>query len=277
MPVKAGIGLRAPHCGEVLERRPEIAWLEVHSENYFGDGGPHLRSLERLRADYPVSFHGVGLSLGSTDPLNPVHLARLKRLVQRFEPALVSEHLSWSSIGGRHLHDLLPLPHTEEAINHAAARIQQVQDTLGREILIENISGYLAYADSELPEWTFLNETARRASCGILLDVNNVYVNAVNHGFDAAAYIDAVSGHLVREIHLAGYTVHQVLDQEILIDTHSRPVTPPVWELYRRAVARLGARPTLVEWDADLPPLDGLLAEAAAADRILDECHAHAA
>ncbi|MDE2090181.1 MAG: DUF692 domain-containing protein [Gammaproteobacteria bacterium] len=270
MPAQAGVGLRAPHCRQVIEERPKVAWFEVHSENYFGDGGPHLHTLERIRADYPLSFHGVGLSLGSSDPLNEDHLQRLTSLVQRYEPALVSEHLSWGSAGGRYLNDLLPLPHTEEAINHVAARIRQVQDVLGREILIENISGYLVYADSELPEWTFLTETARRAGCGILLDVNNAYVNAVNHGFDAAAYIDAVPVERVREIHLAGYTINRIDGHELLIDTHSRPVTPPVWDLYRRAIARFGPVPTLIEWDADLPPLRALLNEAHTANLILE-------
>jgi uncharacterized protein (UPF0276 family) len=274
IPAKAGIGLRAQHYREVLERRPAVAWLEVHSENYFGDGGAPLYYLERIRAHYLLSLHGVGLSLGSTDPLNIGHLNKLKMLIERFEPALVSEHLSWSSIGGRHLNDLLPLPYTEEALAHMVARVAEVQERLGRQILVENPSTYLQYEFSVIPEQEFISELARRSGCGILLDVNNLYVSAVNHGFDAQNYLRAIPPELVQEVHLAGFTVNRFADGEILIDTHSRAVAAEVWTLYRQALRRLGPVPTLIEWDTDIPPLDVLLEEAHRADILLEERHA---
>ena len=256
---------------------PEVGLFEVHSENYFGAGGPPLYYLEQVRARYPLSLHGVGLSPGSTDPLSLAHLARLKALIARFEPALVSEHLSWNSVGGRYLNDLLPLPYTEEALDHVVHRIAAVQAYLGRQILIENPSTYLQFADSQIPESQFLAEVSSRSGCGILLDVNNVYVSAQNHGFDAAGYLQAVPVELVQEIHLAGFTRNRFEDGEILIDTHSRPVADAVWSLYRQAVARFGRVPTLIEWDADIPPLSVLLDEACKADAILEVHHALAA
>lgn len=277
IPARAGIGLRAEHYDAVLEDRPPVGWLEVHSENYFGAGGKPLDYLERIRARYPLSLHGVGLSIGSTDPLDRQHLAKLKELIRRFEPALVSEHLSWSSVGGRYFNDLLPLPYTEEALDHMIARVVQVQDVLGRQILIENPSSYLQYVESAIPEWEFLVELAERTGCGVLLDVNNIYVSACNHGFDATTYLQAVPRHIVREIHLAGFTVNRVDDGEILIDTHNQPVWPPVWALYRQAVQRFGRIPTLIEWDTDLPELTVLVDEAYRADAILEETHAQAA
>ncbi len=277
IPARAGIGLRAEHYDAVLEDRPPVGWLEVHSENYFGAGGKPLDYLERIRARYPLSLHGVGLSIGSTDPLDRQHLAKLKELIRRFEPALVSEHLSWSSVGGRYFNDLLPLPYTEEALDHMVARVAHVQDVLGRQILIENPSSYLQYVGSAIPEWEFLVELAERTGCGVLLDVNNIYVSACNHGFDATAYLQAVPRYVVREIHLAGFTVNRVDDGEILIDTHNRPVWPPVWALYRQAVQRFGRIPTLIEWDTDLPELTVLVDEAYRADAILEETHAQAA
>jgi uncharacterized protein len=272
-----GIGLRADHYRAVLETRPAVGWLEVHSENYFGAGGTPLDYLERVRADYPLSLHGVGLSLGSTDALNPRHLQRLKTLVDRYEPLFVSEHLSWSSISGRYLNDLLPLPYTEEALRHLVPRIARVQDFLGRELLIENISSYLEFNDSAMPEWEFLTAVAQRAGCGILLDVNNIYVNAVNHGFDATHYLHAVPTAPVRELHLAGHTLNHFDGGSLLIDTHNRPVAEPVWALYGEAVRRFGDVPTLIEWDSDLPPLEVLLAEAARAAAIQETCHAQPA
>lgn len=274
IPAKTGIGLRAEHYQEVLETRPAVGWLEVHSENYFGAGGKPLYYLERIRALYPLSLHGVGLSIGSTDPLNMRHLDQLKTLIDRFEPALVSEHLSWSSVGGRYLNDLVPLPYTEEAIDHVVARIQQVQEYLGREILIENVSSYLEYAISAMPEWEFVAEVVRRAGCGLLLDVNNIYVSARNHGFDPGAYLRGIAKGVVREFHLAGFTLNRFEDGEILIDTHNRTVWPDVWELYRQAVERFGIRPTLIEWDSELPPLAVLVDEAHRADAILEARHA---
>jgi len=274
IPARAGIGLRAPHYQELLETRPSIGWLEVHSENYFGDGGPPLFYLEQARTHYPLSLHGVGLSLGSTDPLNMVHLRKLKALIQHFEPALVSEHLCWSSIGGRYLNDLLPLPYTEEALKHVTERIGQAQDFLGRQILIENVSSYLQYKHSTIPEWEFITEVARASACGILLDVNNIYVSAVNHGFDAEQYLQAIPVTAVQEIHLAGFAVNHYPDGEVLIDNHGSLVNDNVWVLYRNAVRRFGPIPTLIEWDSDIPALSVLLQEAHKAGVVLEAHHA---
>ena len=277
IPARAGIGLRAPHRREMLERRPAAAWLEVHSENYFAEGGRAVAELDALRRDYPLSLHGVGLSLGSADPLNADHLDRLKHTVGRYAPALVSEHLCWVSYGDAYLHDLLPLPYTEEALIHVVPRIQAVQEHLGRQILIENVSSYLEFEHSAMPEWEFLREVAARSGCGILLDVNNVYVSAVNHGFDAHAYLAAVPADAVQEIHLAGHTRREVEGVELLLDTHDQQVAEPVWALYRQALALTGPKPTLIEWDNSLPALDLLLDEAYKADRHLEARHAAAA
>ena len=277
IPATAGIGLRGPFHEEFTSRRPAVAWLEAHSENYFVTDGIARAALERIRPNYPISLHGVGLSIGSTDPLDNEHLQRLRELVHCIEPALVSEHLSWSAVEGRHLNDLLPLPYTEEALEHMVRRVQEVQDTLKRPILVENVSSYLEFVDSAMPEHEFLAAVSRHSGCGLLLDINNIYVNAVNHGFDPVAYIDAIPPQQVAEMHLAGHTEQQVGDREILIDTHNAPVCEPVWELFRYAVARLGPRPTLIEWDSDFPPLERLLQEAETARRILDEANELAA
>ncbi len=269
----AGVGLRAPHVRQVLAERPHIAWLEVHSENYYAGGGTALAALDRIRVDYPLSLHGVGMSLGSTDPIDATHLGKLRRLIDRCEPALVSEHLCWSGAGGRHLNDLLPLPYTEEALAHVCRRVAQVQDFLGRELAVENVSSYLAFADATIPEWEFVAAVARRTGCKLLVDVNNIYVNATNHGFDADTYLAAMPVEAIAEIHLAGF-------EDIgscLIDTHGAPVAPDVWSLYARAIDRYGPRPTLIEWDVDIPPLDTLLAEAAKAQSVLDARDAIAA
>jgi len=273
VPIRAGIGLRAPHCREMIASRPDIGWVEVHSENYFGDGGQPHRFLERIRADYPLSLHGVGLGLGSTAPLDLDHLRSLERLIGRYEPGLVSEHLCWSAAGGRHLNDLLPLPYTEEALAHVCGRIDEAQQVLGRQLLIENVSSYLQFRHSTIPEWEFLAEVSRRSGSAILLDVNNIYVNAVNHGFDPLTYLEAVPTAAVREIHLGGFDASGAC----LIDTHGTPVAAEVWTLYREAVARIGPCPTLVEWDTDIPALDVLLAEASKAAGILAEADAVAA
>jgi uncharacterized protein (UPF0276 family) len=265
-PATAGIGLRTPHFEALAETRPALSFLEVHSENYFADGGPALAWLERFRADYPVSLHGVGLSLGGADPLDRGHLARLARLAERIEPALVSEHLCWSSIGGRHLNELLPLPYTEEALDHVCVRVAQVQEFLKRRILVENVSSYVQFASSRLSEGEFVAEVARRTGCAILLDVNNAYVNAVNHGADARAFLAAIDPATVGEIHLAGYQG----TADGLVDTHGAAVSEPVWELYAETVARLGPVPTLIEWDTEIPALEVLLAEAARAGAILE-------
>ena len=256
----------------MLERLPTLGWLEVHSENFYGDGGQPHWFLERLRAHYPLSVHGVGLGLGSVDPLSSTHLAKLVRLIERYEPFLVSEHLCWSAVDGAHLNDLLPLPYTEEALDHVCARVDAVQETLRRRVLIENISSYVRFAHSTIPEWEFVSTLAARTGCGILLDVNNVHVSACNHGFDARAYLDAIPADAVGEIHLAGF--EQVDD--CLVDTHSRPVCDAVWQLYARTIERIGARHTLIEWDKDIPPLDDLLGEADQADRIMRREYAFA-
>ncbi len=273
LPPAAGIGLRAPHVREVIERRPAIPWFEIHSENYFVDGGPTLRALEAIRADYPVAMHGVGLSLGSTDPLDEEHLRKLARLAQRIDPAVVSEHLCWSSVDGRHYNDLLPLPYTEEALDHVCARVHAVQEALSRAILVENVSSYYAFAESSMAEYEFVTAVAARTGCKLLVDVNNIYVNARNHGVDARAYLAAIDPGSVAEIHLAGYDDSGA----IVIDTHGAPVSPEVWSLYEAAIARFGRVPTLVEWDTDIPALAVLEREAANAQRILDAHHAVAA
>ena len=262
---QAGIGLRAPHYAELIEKKPALGLLEIHSENFFGDGGPALKTLESFRAHYPISCHGVGLSLGSTDPISSEHLAKLKRLVDRIKPAIVSEHLCWVGVGGQYLNDLLPLPYTEESLTHVVSRIDQVQNFLGRQILIENLSSYLEFSDSTIPEWEFIARVAAISGCGILLDVNNIYVNACNHGFDARDFIAAIAPESVGEIHLAGFED----TGELLIDTHGAVVSEPVWALYAAAIARFGAVHTVVEWDTDIPALDVLLGEAAHANKVL--------
>ncbi len=266
IPAHAGIGLRPPHYTELLSSLPAISWLEVHSENFFADGGRPHDILEQVRTHYPLSLHGVGLSLGSVDPLNVWHLEKLKGLVDRYQPGLVSEHLCWCSVDKRYLNDLLPLPYTEESLSHISERIQQVQAYLGRQILIENLSSYLQYSHSTIPEWEFLAAVAQRSGCGILLDINNIYVNACNHGFDTTQYLQAIPVEAVGEMHLAGFTD----EGDILIDTHSRPVSTQVWALYEQAVQRFGRQPTLIEWDADIPALSVLLDEAAHAEDIAE-------
>ncbi len=271
----AGLGLRPLHYREMLARRPSLAFLEVHSENYFGAGGPPHHYLEQLRRDYPLSLHGVGLSLGSVDPLDPTHLAKLKQLAERYQPSLVSDHLCWTSVDGTHAHDLLPLPFTRTMAKHVARRILAAQETLGRRLLVENASSYVAFAESDMSEWEFVNEVVAEADCLLLLDVNNVYVNAVNHGFDARDYLAAMPATRVAEIHLAGFDTDA--RAQCLVDTHGKPVHEPVWALYRETVSRIGRRPTLIEWDADIPPLDVLLDEAAKANAILEQTDALAA
>lgn len=261
----AGIGLRAPHYQSMLALKPDVGFLEVHSENFFGDGGQPHRYLHAFRELYPVSLHGVGLSLGSADDINLAHLEKLKRLADVIEPALISEHLCWVSVNGRFLNDLLPLPYTAECLQNVVAHIGQVQDYLGRRISVENVSSYLEFMDSDMAEWQFVQEVAERAGCGILLDINNIYVNATNHGFDSKTYIDAIKRGSVTEIHLAGFQD----TGEILIDTHGAVVSDEVWSLYEYAIARLGPVPTLIEWDTNLPTLDVLLGEARHADALL--------
>lgn len=277
IPACAGIGLRSPHHRDALLSPVKTGWLEVHSENYFGKGGIPLRDLEAIRADYPISLHGVGMSLGSTDELDRQHLRQLQDLIQRIEPGFVSEHLSWSSFGGRYLNDLLPMPYTDETLTHLTARISQVQDYLGRQLLIENPSSYLEYGFSSYSESSFINALAQRSGCGILLDINNVYVSCVNHGWNALDYLSDIAADKVGEIHLAGHSVKTVGEQSILIDTHNAPVSDAVWQLYQAAIQHLGSRPTLIEWDADLPEWQVLVAEAATADRYLEQAYVQAA
>jgi len=263
-PVDCGIGLRAPHVAEVLERRPAVGWLEVHAENYMG-GGPAIRALERLRGEYPLSLHGVGLSLGTVEGVDGAHLERLGRLVERLQPALVSEHLSWSVTGGAYLNHLLPLPYTDEALSVIGDNVARAQDRLGRRLLVENPSGYLRFRGSSIPEPEFLNALARRTGCALLCDVNNVYVTCANLGGDAVAWLDALDASAVQEIHLAGHAVNDADGRPILIDDHGSPVAEPVWGLFEHSLRRFGPIPTLIEWDTDVPALDVLLGEAAKA------------
>jgi uncharacterized protein (UPF0276 family) len=268
--LNTGVGLRAVHVAEVLATRPPVAWFEVHSENFLG-GGPSLRALDTLRLEYPIALHGVGLSLGSADGLSARHLARLRGLVDRLQPRLVSEHLSWSIAGGAYLNHLLPLPYTPESLALVARHVDQVQAALGRAILIENPSSYLRFRHSTISEAEFLAELASRTGCGLLCDVNNVYVTSRNFGLDAERYLAALPAAAIGEIHLAGHGVSQADGHAILIDDHGGRVADPVWALYARALERFGPVPTLVEWDANLPPLPVLLQEAAAADRVAGE------
>jgi uncharacterized protein (UPF0276 family) len=269
LPSGAGIGLRAPHVGELLARRPAVPWLEVHPENYMS-GGPALASLEAVRREYPVSLHGVGLSLGTAGDLDARHLSRLRSLVDRVEPCLVSEHLSWSTAGGAYLNHLLPLPYTDETLGVVADHIDEVQNALGRRILVENPSSYLRFRHSTMAEPHFLAELARRTDCGLLCDVNNIHISAWNLGLDAGSYLDALPAPAIGEIHLAGHAANDADGRTILIDDHGSPVTAPVWKLYQRALERFGTVPTLIEWDTDLPELSVLLGEASVAARMLE-------
>jgi uncharacterized protein (UPF0276 family) len=276
-PARAGIGLRAIHHSEIVARRPAVGWVEAHSENYFACGGALPRVLGKVREHYPLSLHGVGLSIGSTDPLDRAHLAEIGRLVRDFEPMLVSEHLCWGSVGGRFTNDLLPLPYTEEALRHMTDRVRQVQDFLGRQILIENVSSYLEFADSDIAEWDFLAALAHDSGCSLLLDVNNVYVSAMNHGFDPRAYLKGIPRRAVQEMHLAGHSIRVIDGREVRIDTHDAPVCDEVWDLYAAAIERFGSVPTLIEWDSNIPALEVLAAEAQKADRMMETHRARAA
>lgn len=270
VPARAGAGLKPQHYDDILGALPDIGWFEVHAENYMGAGGPPHHYLERVRERYPLSLHGVGLSIGGAGPLNEGHLRRLKALVERYEPGLFSEHLAWSTHGDHFLNDLLPLPYTEQTLAHVARHVAQVQEVLGRRILIENPSTYVQFSASEMSEVEFLRELVRRSGCGLLLDVNNVYVSATNHDFDAAAYIDAFPVDHVGEIHLAGHaTFEDDAGAPLLIDAHDRNVADAVWALYERAIRRCGSLPTLIEWDNDIPAWEVLFAEAQRAERIM--------
>ena len=256
-----GLGLRTDHYETILAESSadglRVDWFEAISENYMVGGGKPLRWLERIRERYPVVLHGVSLSIGSTAPLDRAHLIQLKALAERIQPAWISDHLCWTGIAGRNLHDLMPLPHTEEAVHHIAARVREVQDFLGRRILLENVSSYVDFAHSVLPEWEFLKAVVEEADCLILLDVNNIYVNSQNHGYDPLSYLRAVPARRVQQIHLAGHS----RNGELLIDTHDHPVPEPVWALYAEAVRRFGKVATMVERDDDIPPLAELVTE----------------
>jgi uncharacterized protein (UPF0276 family) len=252
-----GLGLRTPHYEAVLNEPHAIDWLEIITENYLVPGGKPLDYLERIRERFPMVMHGVSLSIGSTDPVDTDYLAGVRTLAARIEPHWISDHLCWTGIDGRNLHDLLPLPYTEEALALVVARVGQIQDALGRQILLENVSSYLTFHESDMSEWEFLREVAARADCAILLDINNIYVSSVNHGFDALTYLQAIPTDRVRQFHLAG---HSDLGGH-LIDTHDHPIVEQVWNLYRAAVARFGAVPTMIERDDNIPALCELVAE----------------
>nr|WP_294507217.1 DUF692 domain-containing protein [uncultured Rhodopila sp.] len=275
-PIRCGIGLRTPHLAEVMARRPRTGWLEVHPENYMGAPAA-ADALERLRADYPLSLHGVGLSLGSADGIDADHLSRLKALTHRLEPCRVSEHMSWSAHGGAWLNDLVPLPYTDESLSVICRNVDRMQTALGRQILVENPSSYLSYRDSTMPEAVFLAEIVRRTGCGILCDVNNIFVSAHNLGLDAQEYMRTLPADAIGEIHLAGHARNEIDGQVLLIDDHGGRVIDPVRALYRDAVERFGPVPTMIEWDTALPPLDVLLDEAALADAVMEVRHARAA
>ncbi|MBI1285415.1 MAG: DUF692 family protein [Thiobacillus sp.] len=282
IPAEAGIGLRFQHHQDVVDSKPAVPWFEVHTENYMG-GGPPLRYLDAIRTDYPISLHGVGLSLGSTDGLDPTHLERVHQTVERLEPGLVSEHLAWCVTDGVCVVDLLPLPMTEEALNVVSRHIDQVQTALKRAILIENPSTYLQFAHSPIPEWEFMAAVAQRTGCGILCDVNNIFVSASNHGWSPSEYLAALPPKAIGEIHLAGHSVRNVGDgRTIRVDDHGSRVIPEVWELYAEALHRFGPVPTLIEWDNNVPGLDVLMGEAAKAAAVIknalpEDGHADAA
>lgn len=272
LPCTASIGLRAPHYREVLKDLPRLGWVEVHSENFFGGGAP-LHTLLKLREHYAVSLHGVGMGLASTTRLDQTHLSALRGLCQAVQPAAVSEHLCWNSAAGMVINDLLPFPYTQGALAHVCSRVQEMQEALGRQLLVENLSSYLSFTHSEISEGEFLGELSRRTGCGILFDVENLYVNVRNLGVDAGAFIEALPADAVKEYHLAGYSVRD----GCLVDTHDHPVYPEAWKLYEQVLQQIGPRPTLIEWDSDIPALPVLIGEAAKAQQRLEEIHACAA
>ena len=269
IPARAGIGFRPQHIDDFLTAPPDVAWIEVHAENYFVEGGPRIQALEKLRQTYPLSIHGVGLSLAST--LKSEDVAEFKVLVDKFEPGLISEHLAWTADESVYYNDLLPFPYTEETLETVCQNIDRVQSALGRKILVENPSTYLRFKDSTIPEWEFLREVTRRSGCGLLLDVNNVHITSTNHTFDSEAYISELPLSEVGEIHVAGHTARSMAGQTLLIDDHAGPVSEPVWELFRATLKRIGPCPTLVEWDNNVPPLASLLEQASIAENWLNE------
>lgn len=267
--VPVGIGLRAPHYQELLDTKPSnIGWLEVHPENYFC-GGMHKHFLDELSQHYPLSMHGVGLSLGADQAVDEKHLKAFKELIDRYNPFLVSDHVSWSASGNAHLNDLLPLPYTSESLARLSQNINQTQDYFERAMLVENPSTYIAFKDNEMPEYDFMNALCETTGCGMILDVNNIYVQSHNHGLDPYAYIDAIHPDYVEEIHLAGHIEKEVGEHSILVDTHNKRVCDDVWDLYAHAIKRTGSKPTLIEWDQDFPTLQVLLDEADLAHTII--------
>lgn len=271
-----GLGLRSVHYGHILQHKPRVPFFEIISENYMGTaagaGGRPRRMLERIRADYPIVMHGVSMSIGSVDPLDTDYLKKLKKLADEVEPLWISDHFCWTGAHGENLHDLLPLPYTEETVRHVSERIMRVQDFLGRRMLLENLSSYVAFEHSQMTEWECLAAVAERADCLFLLDVNNIHVSAVNHGFDGRDYLNGIPVNRVRQMHLAGYSdmgTH-------LLDTHDHAVSDPVWTLYQAAVERFGRVPTMIEWDDNIPPFEGLHAEAKKAEKIQEEVLARA-
>lgn len=267
---ESGIGLRSAHYKDILEQKPDTGWIEVHPENYFG-GGAHRHYLTKARELYPLSFHAVGLSMGSDQAVSPDHIKQIKELIDIFQPFQISDHASWSASGNAHLNDLLPLPYTHEALQRLCDNVARVQDGLGRTMLVENPSSYVAYQIDDMAEYEFMNALADKTGCGLLLDINNIYVQSCNHGFDAYHYIDHINADKVGEMHLAGHIKRTFGDQTILVDSHNQHVCDNVWDLYKHAVSRFGNVPTLIEWDADLPPLQTLIAEADKAQAIIDQ------
>lgn len=263
----AGVGLRSAHYQTVLETLPDVPWFEALTDNYMGNGGLPLYYLEKIREHYPITFHGVGLSLGSLDPLNNQYIQKLKERIKRYQPSLVSDHLCWSSYDGIHGNDLFPMPYSQEALNHMVGRIQQVQDALGQRIVVENVSSYVTFQSDEMTEWEFLSEVVKRADCDLLCDVNNIYVSARNHQFDPIEYLKALPHDRIREIHLAGYED----EGTHLLDTHGEAVHPPVWDLYQKAIELIGPVATLIEWDNNIPAFETLHLEAKKAAQILEQ------
>lgn len=267
--LKAGVGLKPEHYRAILDQHPAVGFFEIHAENYMGDGGPPHRYLTAIREMYPISIHGVGLSIGSSGPLSEAHLLRLKVLIERYEPAMFSEHLAWSTHPSGYLNDLLPIPYTKEALRRVVEHIDTAQAFLGRRLLLENPSTYVQFAESSYSEPDFINEIVRRTGCGLLLDVNNIYVSANNHGFDPYAYVDQINHLAVGEIHLAGHTRELDTDgSPLLIDTHDRYVDDAVWSLYAHAIRSIGGVSTMIEWDANIPDLPVLLAESDLANAV---------
>jgi uncharacterized protein (UPF0276 family) len=272
-----GIGLKAQHQQDILEQHPgNLGWLEIHPENYFG-GGKNVSVLEEIRLSYPLSLHSVGMSLGSDDPIDQNYLQELKNLIYRFQPFLVSSHAAWSTSGNEHLADLLPLPYTAETIKKMVTKIEQTQQFLGRQILIENPSTYVSFGGDEMSESQFLNQLVRKTGCGLLLDLNNVFIQSENHDFDPLAYLNDLDLRSVQEIHVAGHTIRNFDDGILLIDTHNQEVSPEVWQLYAHVIQKIGPCHTLLEWDSDIPPLTDLLKEVWKSEKYLSKAMEHAA